>query len=150
MTRINTIDVPWLTDQHLLVEYREITRISNVARPLTPAEEAEITSYRLGAGHMKFFYDKGIFLYERCEDLYRECVARGFNVQRKIYTLHDEGLNNDWHPTAEDHAISRTRLEEKLHMRPGWYKWWGKPVASDFYQAEIQLYQQINLIGEDE
>jgi len=90
MTRINCIEVEDLADQHLLAEYREITRVAKLARPLD-----DYGQYCMGRGHVKFFYDKGAWLALRTEALYNECRARGFNVTHKTYHPHPKGLNND-------------------------------------------------------
>lgn len=128
MTRINTIDVSLLADQHLFAEYREITRISKLAKPLR-----FYGTYTMGTGHMKFFYNKGAFLEKRLQDLYVECIKRGINATHKVYTRHPTGLNNDWVPAYADHCTNVTRLVEKLSDKPAFYKYYGKPVASDFY-----------------
>lgn len=84
MTRINLIDPKALTDQHLFAEYREITRIFvqvQAALAKYPAQSvlAKIPpSYRLGTGHVLFFYDKLAFI-QRCYFMLKdEVLARGF------------------------------------------------------------------------
>jgi len=32
-------------------------------------------------------------------------------------------LYNDWNPSARDLVIIRQRLQEKIDMKPEWYKW---------------------------
>lgn len=111
MTRINCVPVSELTDKHLLAEYRELPRISKAARvcPDAPAE------YKLGAGHVKFFYDKGEYLRKRFEEqIVPEMQARGFTTNYTIYRPHPAGLNQDWIPTAEAQAINRKRIKERL------------------------------------
>jgi deoxyribonuclease (pyrimidine dimer) len=135
MTRINCIPVQELTDQHLLIEYREITRVSSLARELKPAEL--VPEYRLGAGHVKFFYDKGQYLSLRCEELYQECKRRGFNVTHKVYYEHPSTLNQDWEPMEADRTVNRRRLQEKIMMRRGFYKYYSESLLpseeSKFY-----------------
>lgn len=123
MTRINCVNVTELVDQHLLAEYREITRVSKLARPLP-----DYGVYKMGAGHVKFFYNKGAYLQKRTKQLYDECVARGFKVQQKEYPDHADGLHNDWEPGYEALSINYTRLAEKLAEKPYFYKYWGKPI----------------------
>ena len=36
--------------------------------------------FTLNTGHVTFFFDKGLYTYERYEQLYDECKRRGFNV----------------------------------------------------------------------
>ena len=106
MTRINVIPVELLIDQFLLAEYREITRISKLARmaPDAPKE------YTLGTGHVKFFYDKGEWLAQRTKLLYNECIARGFNVQYKEYVKHSKGMDGDYKVEDRDVHINMQRL----------------------------------------
>lgn len=138
MTRINTtleanvFNHEDLLDQHLMIAYREITRIANLARHAKPGEKFP-AKYTLGTGHMKFFYDKGEFLAKQCEELYQACIRRGFNVQHKQYKTHSFGLNNDWQPTKVASIENLFRLDEKLRDKPLFYKYYGKPVKPCFY-----------------
>ena len=122
MTRINTIDPCLLLDQHLTREYQEITRVSTLARAYTNKDKVSKT-YLLGTGHVLFFYDKGEFLRKRCEALYAECIRRGFSVEYKEYRAHPPGMNNDWEPTMADHLVNISRLQEKLDIKPYWYRY---------------------------
>jgi hypothetical protein len=64
MTRVNCIPVHELTDKHAMAEYREIPRLFKLARPCDDAP----TEYKMGAGHVKFFYDKLGYIWSRwCE-----------------------------------------------------------------------------------
>lgn len=110
MTRINCVPVEELTDKHLVAEYRELPRISKAARPCTDAPRA----YKLGAGHMKFFYDKGKYLSDRFDQLVAEMQRRGFVTNFTQYRLHPVGLNNDWEPDQQAMAINRARIAERL------------------------------------
>lgn len=109
MTRINCIPVKELTDQHLLAEYREITRVFKLSKILN-----NYGIYKMGIGHVKFFYNKGKFLAERTQQLYEECSKRGFNIIYKKYQQHIPDLNKNWNPTIEDEMINATRINEKI------------------------------------
>lgn len=91
MTRINTIDPQHLLDQHLMAEYREITRVSSLSKHTVQHKQ-----YTMGTGHVKFSYDKGLFLAKRREELYNELVQRNYNVTWFEYTAHLPSLHNDW------------------------------------------------------
>lgn len=132
MTRINTIDPVLLVDQHLMAEYREITRISALSKVCDIPSQ-----YVLGTGHCKFFYDKGIFLFNRRLSIYRELLKRKFNVNWYEYTLHACGLNLDWNPTSQDHIINLQRLDEKVKQKPGFYKFHSVVVTDDFYSRQL-------------
>lgn len=132
MTRINTIDPQDLLDQHLFIEYREITRVATLHRAPKPGEVMPQT-YTLGTGHVKFFYDKGEFLAKRCEALHAELVSRGYNVTKKHYKQHIAGCRNDWTPTASDIIVNLSRLQTKLLDKPMFYTYRGRVVAPNYY-----------------
>jgi len=123
MTRINCVDVTELVDQHLLAEYREITRVSKLARPLS-----DYGVYKMGTGHVKFFYNKGAYLQKRTKQLYDECIARGFTVELKDYPDHAEGLHQDWEPKPSDLSVNNARLVEKISTKPNFYRFWRQPL----------------------
>jgi deoxyribonuclease (pyrimidine dimer) len=111
MTRINCIPPQELTDKHLIAEYRELPRIYKLSRHCDDVPE----SYKLGTGHIKFFYDKGEYLRKRFEDqIVPEMRARGFKTNFTKYRKHGKGLNNDWKPTGEAMLINRIRIAERL------------------------------------
>ena len=58
MTRINIIPPAELCDQHLLAEHRELTRIPNLVAKGKFSLEGQPSDYKLGTGHVKFFFDK--------------------------------------------------------------------------------------------
>lgn len=83
MTRINAfIPVEDLSNKHLIAEHREIKRIPNhVAKHFSKISLSRIPKqFTLNTGHVTFFFDKGLYTYERYEQLYKECKRRGFNV----------------------------------------------------------------------
>lgn len=132
MTRINTIPPSQLTDQHLFAEFREITRVSSLARHLSVNERVE--NYTMGTGHVKFFYNKGLYLAKRLVQLQNELTLRA-NVAYtpKEYKQHDNHLNNDWEPNYAAHMTNLLRLDAKLRDRPTFYRYYGKPVQTNFY-----------------
>ena len=128
MTRINCIPPQHLADQHLFIEYREITRVSSLARGLL-----NYGHYTLGEGHVKFFYDKGLYLSKRCERLYDELIVRGYNPTKKLYKPHPTSLNDDWEPNKSDFMANLIRLNSKVVERPKFYTLNKVKVKPDFY-----------------
>jgi deoxyribonuclease (pyrimidine dimer) len=111
MTRINCIPAAELNDQMLLAEYRELPRLSALARPCSDAPR----HYTLGPGHIKFFYDKGEYLRRRFEEeIVPELTKRGFKLSFIRYRPHPEGLNRDWQPRTVDQKLNRDRIRERL------------------------------------
>ena len=83
MTRINANIKPGdLCDEHLLAEYREIIRIPNVVRKnITYNLNRKLpTEFKLGNGHVLYFYDKIKFLHNRFNNLKQELNFRGYET----------------------------------------------------------------------
>lgn len=121
MTRIN-VGVPphELTTKHLIAEHREIKRIPNVIKSGKFNMNGQPDKFTLGTGHVKFFYDKILFLKNRYIEIYNECISRGFNVTNYIDSF--EGIHqsfmNDYNPTEHDAKIIRERIA--LRLKGGW------------------------------
>ena len=123
MTRINCIDPVDLLDQHLLAEYRELPRVFKLARKLDPSEV--VATYRLGTGHVKFFYDKTAWLARRQAALIAECRLRGFDVKHTAAPDPIPGLDGDWAPDAAAIDANLERLQAKVDARPKFYRYCG-------------------------
>lgn len=128
MTRINVVDPSELVDQHLLAEHRELTRIPNdIVKRNGNVPLSKEPKYLLGAGHVTFFRDKLLFLKDRYDKLYNECIYRGFKV---TYSWPDsvimyKHLWNDYEPTLCDISLNRERLKERMPVKP---RYLGKPL----------------------
>ena len=129
MTRINIIYPSELTDQHLVAEYREIFMVgSSLQRSLKSKNWNPNTipkKFTLNTGHVKFFYDKGKYLFNRYVELRKEMKARGMSPDptRKFKREQwPDELWNDWIPRVEDYKIIRKRIKEKIEMKPDWYR----------------------------
>lgn len=72
------------------------------------------TEYKLGKGHVLFFYDKGLYLAKRFQELVKEMQRRGFKTQFTKYRPHPEGLNQDWTPDQRAMDLNRERIRERL------------------------------------
>ena len=118
MTRIN-VGIPpvELTDKHLLAEHREIKRIPNCITKGRYNMDGIPDRFKLGTGHVKFFYNKLLYLKNRYIKLYEECISRGFNVQNYINAWDNvpNELMNDYKVKVNDIRIIRERINEKLN-----------------------------------
>lgn len=136
MTRINLVPPRELMDQHLFAEFREIKMIpksfrrSIAARGLIGTLKIIPQTYRLGAGHVSFFYDKGLYLFRRYDQLRAELDHRNINYNKEspldpdgMYDGHIMHTNYDYVPTAEAVALVRARIAEKVAMKPEWYRY---------------------------
>ena len=118
MTRINVGMKPKeLTSKHLIAEHREIKRIPNCINKGKYNKHGIPDRFKLGSGHVKFFYNKLFYLFTRYCKLYLECKDRGFNVQNysKAWDNLPEELLNYYEPTDVDREIVRERINEKLN-----------------------------------
>lgn len=123
MTRINCIPPEELTGPHLVAEYRELPRIFTLVRAAigrgeTPGDPRNPAEYRLGAGHVRFFYPHLGYLARRQAALVAEMLARGY---RPGFTETAHLLDGfppewcaDWRPSAEAQALNRARIAERL------------------------------------
>ena len=71
----------------------------------------------MGAGHVKFFYTRLLYLKNRYQELYKECINRNFNVQYygDAWNNVPIELMNDYIPTENDRKIILDRIKERLN-----------------------------------
>jgi len=120
MTRINVgIPPAELINQHLIAEHREIKRIPNCIAKGKYNMDGIPDKFKLGTGHVKFFYNKLLYLKNRYISLYNECVKRGFNVQNYISAWDNvpKELMNNYKVSAKDIKIIRERINERKTKR---------------------------------
>lgn len=114
MTRINVVPPEELCRQHLVAEYRELPRVFSLARK-AGCRAPSSSHYTLGAGHVRFFYDKLGWLLERQKALIAEMQRRGYAPQHTEPERLVEGLPlGVWEPTPEAIAINRARIAERM------------------------------------
>lgn len=136
-------------DQHLFAEFREIKMVpKSLARSIVAAESKRPNNaldyllsripkaYTLNTGHVSFFYDKGEYLRRRYAVLRAELERRGINFNRDspldpdgVFNALERDFNHDYDPTPEALVIIRTRIAEKIALKPHWYRYEGKPIA---------------------
>lgn len=115
MTRVNCgIPPAELNDKHLVAEHREIKRIPNQISKGRYDMKGQPKEFTLGTGHVKFFYDKLLYLKNRYEQIYQECKNRGFNVTYFGDAWNDvpKEFMNDYKPTSRDQKLIRDRIKE--------------------------------------
>ena len=120
MTRINVgIPPADLVNQHLIAEHREIKRIPNCIAKGKYNMDGIPDKFKLGTGHVKFFYNKLLYLKNRYISLYNECIQRGFNVQNYISAWDNvpQKLMNDYKVELNDIIIIKKRINERRPNR---------------------------------
>lgn len=116
MTRINVgYPVRQLTRQHLIAEHREIKRIPNAVKSGRANIKNATNTFKLGKGHVTFFYNKLGYLKSRYKEIYTECKRRGYNVQD--YSSAWDGISQElmggFRPTVKDKQVIKQRIREK-------------------------------------
>lgn len=133
MTRINVVSVQDLTDQHLMAEYRELPMVVAAARRSKPDDYIPTNQYTLNKGHVKFFYNKKKWLYNRWCELIEELKNRGYDIDptSRIVEWHhmDKFPQSDWAPDVSSRIINIERLEERILAKPHWYRYRGVPLT---------------------
>ncbi len=133
MVRVNIINPENLSDQHLIAEYNEILMLISYVKRY-PDLDGIPGKFCLGKGHMKFFKDKIKYIKSRHEKIKKEMKNRGF-LQRKAINLSGikNNLINDWKPDEADKSVIRKRLIEKIKLKPGYYRYYGKNKSGKFF-----------------
>ena len=96
-----------------------MTRIPNAVARGRFSLVGQPADYKLGEGHVRFFFDKLAFLQRRYAALHEECLARGFRVQN-IWPqdLPDNpSLWRDYQPTEQALALNRERITARMPAR---------------------------------
>lgn len=142
MTRINCIPVEGLTDQHLIAEYRELPRVLTLAARWQAKPDTAVVDlppeYRLGTGHVRFFYDKTKWLARRQAQVVAECRRRGFDIEHTRGLSPVPGLDGEWHPTDADMLRNLARLGAKVDSRRDFYRYWGIKVRTNPYTPMVE------------
>lgn len=158
MTRINSnIKAEKLTDEHLRAEIRELPRIVSKIRTYLDKEtniefilnkSKNIPEFKLGTGHVMFFYDKIKFLYNRYNSLleeYRKRYNKNWNKESIItfvsncvlIELKYPKLYNDWKSSEIDDNIIKNRIKHRLE---------NSKQIPHYYSKAIEKKEAIDLI----
>ena len=156
MTRINLVYVEDLADQHLFAEWREIKMIPAQLRRIQKSPNYPNmldnlpVKYTLNTGHVRFFYNKMLFLEDRYRKLTQELHKREYNIANiDSDTIFREGIpafafsRSIWTPNKSEIKINIDRIAERLHQRPEWYRYYGEIKPPEFF---INKYNQQLLV----
>lgn len=122
MTRISVgVHPRQLCDQMLRAEHREIKRIPNtIINRLKDGKSILMhdapKEFKLGKGHVKFFYNKIAYLHARWIMLDDECERRGFKMQDYTEAFVNVPCEyyGDWECTDEAKKLVVERIEERI------------------------------------
>jgi len=144
MTRINCgIEPIKLTDQHLIAELRELPRIFTAVIKKIKENKLIINippKFKLGSGHVTFFYNKCDYLKDRHQLLREEY----YNRYNKFYEFDEDRLKiiqnkymNNYIPSKEDQNL----LIERISIRISESK-----QIPRYYSEKIDKKKAINLL----
>ncbi len=132
MTRINLVPPEELYDQHLVAEFKEIHQWVGSFRRSLRSKNGIVTEtiprrFCLGSGHVKFFYNKLLYIQHRFGYVKREMKRRGFRIRQVVARLHwpketPPELWQNWEPSVRDMNVVRARIKQKVAMKPDWYR----------------------------
>lgn len=137
MTRINaSIRPAELNNAMLFAEYREIKRIPNMIKSGKAVVKNIPKTFKLQSQHVVFFYDKILYLSKRSDELYKECLKRGINVEDYSESYKDipPHLFNDWQETEEARELLKERINQRLSESK-------KPIR--FYDRVVSLEEAL-------
>tara|TARA_R110002020_G_scaffold200057_3_gene402117 strand:+ start:141 stop:596 length:456 start_codon:yes stop_codon:yes gene_type:complete len=133
--RINVINPEFLTDQHLVAEYREMKMITyyyvKSSHTVNGIDKSRISErYTLNKGHAYMWYNKFGYIEKRFQSICTEMRNRGFkcDYDKLDYRGIPEEAFGDFEPTQEDIRINLDRVLVRLSKQPRWYKFLGCPV----------------------
>ena len=154
--RINIgIDPYYLTDEHLLAEYREIPMLVKWISKVYEKNDISVIpdkapkEFSFGKGYFHYFLNKVGYLKVRLENVYKECKQRGFNVgdinqfwdlEASIFRFKHIGEHLNIEP-YEPMVITTNRIKEKIKSSPKQY--------FHFYHQRINKQQAIDKLNEN-
>ncbi len=133
MVRVNLIEPLKLSDQHLIAEYNEILMLVGYVKKF-PVLDGIPKEYVLGEGHIKFFKNKLGYLQDRHNKLRKEMSWRKFKVNKKLVV---KGFGKEyfslWKPKKKDFDLIKNRIKEKIELKQGFYRYYGKQKNNEFF-----------------
>ena len=121
MTRINLVPPESLHPKHLMAEIHEITRVFGLVRAFDLRMSTEDLSlyseYKMGKGHVKFFYNKLGFLVDRYRELCTHAISIGWKINPIDSSILVRGIPGkylgNFLPKRKDIFVNLERLIEK-------------------------------------
>ena len=146
MTRINAdIPVKRLSDQHLITEYYELPRVCTLywKRKEKGHKFDDIPeNFTLGSGHVKYFLNKGMFLYIRYTALIEELLMRGYRVnpiQGSVFEFDEEHFKPCEFTGHENDLVANRIVEKVLHIN--------KRQTWSYYGTKLTPQQCVDIIA---
>lgn len=153
--RVNVITPRYLTDNHLIAEYREMkmstyyyVRSSKSKNGIDSSRISE--RYTLNGGYAYMWIDKFGYIDKRFKAILVEMKRRGFqtNFPELNYTDIPKEAFGDFEPNQDDIRINLDRVLERIDKQSEWYKFEGENVT-DWVTFYEDLFQEGKLLGLD-
>lgn len=133
--RINIINPRYLTDNHLIAEYRE-TKMSTYyysrsSKTKNGIDSSKISKhYTLNKGHAYMWFDKFGYIDLRFKAIVNEMQRRGFQTNYTTLNFSDipESAFGNFIPTKSDISVNLERILVRIADKPKWYKYEGKTI----------------------
>jgi len=121
MTRINLVPPCELHPKHLMAEIHEMPRVFSLVRAFHDRRATEDLSvhsqYKMGTGHVKFFYTRLGFLADRYRALCDYALSLGWKINPVDASALTHGIPAKYlgafQPTRGDVSVNLRRLIEK-------------------------------------
>lgn len=116
MTRINAgIHPSELPTKLLIAERRELIRIPNLVKKGKFNLKSVPPNFKLGTGHVAWFYKRLGYLKRRYESLTEECIRRNIKATDFSSAFGNISLDfmGDWEPNSGDRLIIEERIKER-------------------------------------
>ena len=150
--RVNIIDPMYLTDNHLIAEYREMKMVTayylRSSKTKTGIDKSRISpKYTLNQGHAYMWFNKMNYIRSRFYDIVKEMKSRGFatNFDKLNFTNIPTDAFGDYTVTQEDVRINLDRILIRLEKQPHWYKY-NKSQVQDWVSFYETLYNEGKLV----
>lgn len=149
MTRINAFIKPEkLTDAHLVAEIKEINQLCgsyNKSKNCKTGISNLPNQFTLNTGHVKFFYNYGLYLKKRFYKLKKEAIKRNFNITADFNSsVWEKNHFNDFNPSINEKIriqnILIDRISTRLSNQKSKIKYNSKDINSD---KAIQILKNI-------
>lgn len=150
--RINVINPKYLTDQHLVAEYREMKMITyyyiKSAGKIGGIDATKISnSYVLGQGHAYMWYDKFGYVEKRFRVICDEMRDRGFkcDFDKLNYSGIPQSVFGDFTPVKDDIKVNLDRVLIRLKKQPEWYSYRREKI-SNWDKFYLDLFDEDKLL----
>lgn len=133
--RVNILNPKYLSDQHLIAEYREMkmatyyyVRSKNSKVGIIKSKISE--RYTLNEGHAYMWYNKMAYIKKRFNALCEEMRFRNFKCDYTELNFSDidKEAFGDFEPTKEDIKINLERVLVRIAKQPKFYKYRSEEV----------------------